>query len=154
MNEKNVNSDEWGSGISIPHFDWEARDNFKKENPMRKISMSGIQLFALAVMAAVIAVGCASAPLHSETTASGIRAAEEVGAAQIPKASLHLQLAKEELERAQGLNKAGEEEQAASMLMRAEADAELAVALSHGDAERIEAEEAMERARKLQQENK
>jgi hypothetical protein len=37
--------------------------------------------------------------------------------------------------------------------MRAEADAELAVTLSHGDAERLEAEKSMERVRQLRQEN-
>ncbi|RJO64292.1 MAG: DUF4398 domain-containing protein, partial [Myxococcales bacterium] len=106
---------------------------------MRHVSKIGVLLFAVVALATAIAAGCASAPLRTEASTSGIRAAEEVGAAEIPRASLHLQLAKEELEHAKGLNTKGEEEKAASMLMRAEADAELAVALSHGDAERLEA---------------
>ncbi len=110
-------------------------------------------LFTMVVLSTAIAVGCASAPLRTEASTSGIRAAEEVGASDVPQASLHLQLAKEELARAQKLNENGEEEQAASMLMRAEADAELAVALSHGNAERLEAKEAMERVRQLRHDN-
>ena len=39
------------------------------------------------------------------------------------------------------------------MLLRAEADAELAVALSRGDAEKSEARAAAERVRQLRQDN-
>jgi hypothetical protein len=39
------------------------------------------------------------------------------------------------------------------MLSRAEADAELAVVLSHGDAEKSEAMAAVERVRQLRQDN-
>ena len=39
------------------------------------------------------------------------------------------------------------------MLMRSEADAELAVALSRGEAEKAEAQAAVERVQKLRQEN-
>ncbi len=113
-----------------------------------------ILLFTMAILATAFAAGCASVPLRSEASTSGIRAAEEVGASDVPQASLHLQLAKEELARAQKLNEDGEEEQATSMLMRAEADAELAVALSRGDAERVEAQKAMERVKQLRQDNK
>jgi len=109
---------------------------------------------ALLVIAAIfIAMGCADAPLRTEASTSGIRAAEEVGAAKVPQAALHLQLAKEELARATGLAEKDQREMAASMLMRAEADAELAVALSRGDAERTEAKAAVERVRKLRSEN-
>jgi hypothetical protein len=47
----------------------------------------------------------------------------------------------------------GEKEMAASMLKRAEADAELAVALAHEDAERSEARAAVERVRQLREAN-
>ena len=111
-------------------------------------------VFAAAVVATALAAGCASAPpLRTEASTSGIRAAEEVGAAKVPQASLHLQLAKEELELAKGLAAKGEKEKAASMLLRAEADAELAVVLSHGDAEKSEAMAAVERVRQLRQDN-
>jgi hypothetical protein len=120
---------------------------------MRQVSKIKIMLFVMAVMAVAIAAGCTSAPLRTEAATSGIRAAEEVGAAKVPQASLHLQLAKEELELAKGLAAKGEKEKAASMLLRAEADADLAIALSRGDAEKSEAWAAMERVRQLRQDN-
>jgi hypothetical protein len=121
---------------------------------MRNVSKIGIMVFAVAFVAAAIVAGCANAPpLRTEASTSGIRAAEEAGAAKVPQASLHLQLAKEELELAKGLAAKGEKKQAASMLLRAEADAELAVALSRGDAERSEAMAAVERVRQLRQDN-
>ncbi len=111
-----------------------------------------IEILVIAVTA--IAGSCASAPLKTDASTSGIRAAEEVGAADVPNASLHLQLAKEELERAKGLAVNDEREMADSMLRRAEADAELAVLLSREDAEKTEAEAAVERVRKFQQDNR
>jgi len=113
----------------------------------------GIMMLATTVAVAAIIAGCSTAPLRTEASTSGIRAAEEVGAAEIPQASLHLQLAKEELELAKGLAAKGEKKKAASMLLRAEADAELAVALSRGDAEKSEAQSAVERVRQLRQDN-
>ena len=120
---------------------------------MKHVSRIGILLFAVAVAATGIVAGCANVPLRTEGSTSGIRAAEEAGAAKVPQAALHLQLAKEELDLARELSAKGEKEQAASMLLRAEADAELAVTLSHGDAERLEAEKSMERVRQLRQDN-
>jgi hypothetical protein len=122
---------------------------------MKNVSKIVITVFAVALVATAIAAGCAtSAPLRTEASTSGIRAAEEIGAAKVPQASLHLQLAKEELELAKGLSTKGEKEKAASMLLRAEADAELAVALSREDAERSEARAAVERVHQLRQDNK
>lgn len=109
-------------------------------------------LFVAAVL--VLAVGCASAPEpRTEASTSGIRAAEEVGAAKVPKASLHLQLAREELQHAKLLAAKGEKEKASSLLRRAEVDAELAVVLSREDAEKTQAQAAIERVRVLRQEN-
>lgn len=121
---------------------------------MRHLSKMGILVCAVAVAGIAIAVGCSSAPpLRTEASASGIRAAEEVGAAKIPQASLHLQFAKEELALAKQLAAKGEKKQAASMLLRAEADAELAIAFSRGDAEKSEAQAAVERVRQLRLDN-
>ena len=121
---------------------------------MKHVSKIGIMVFAVAAVATAIVAGCAAnVPLRTEASTSGIRAAEEAGAAKVPQASLHLQLAKEELELAKGLAAKGEKEQAASMLLRAEADAELAVALSRGDVEKSEARAAAERVRQLRQDN-
>ena len=122
---------------------------------MRHISKTAIIMFAMAAATTAIAVGCASTPpLRTEASSSGIRAAEEVGAAKVPQASLHLQLAKEELENAKRLAANDEKERAVSMLSRAEVDAELAVALSREDAEKAEAQGAIDRVRQLRQENK
>lgn len=107
-------------------------------------------LFFVAVMA-----GCSSSPpLRTESSTSAIRAAEEVGASNVPRASLHLQLAREELDRAKGLADKGKKDEAASQLLRAEADAELAVMLSREQTEKSEAAQAMERVRRLQNENR
>jgi regulator of protease activity HflC (stomatin/prohibitin superfamily) len=118
---------------------------------MRYLSM--VKLAGSVLLAAVIA-GCGSAPvLNKEASTSAIRAAEEVGASNVPSASLFLQLAKEELENAKGLAANGDKEQAESMLLRAQADGELAVALSRGDADKKEAIQAIERVRQLRQDN-
>ena len=106
------------------------------------------------VLVAVVA-GCANHPaLRTESSTSAIRAAEEVGASGVPRASLHLQLAKEELDRAKSMAEKGDRDEAASQLLRAEADAELAVVLSREQAEKTEATQAMERVRQLQNENR
>lgn len=120
---------------------------------MRHVSKFGIMAFVVAVLATAIVTGCANAPLRTEASTSGIRAAEEAGAAGVPQASLHLQLAKEELGVARGLAAKDEKEKAVSMLLRAEADAELAVVLSHEDAEKSQATAALERVRQLRQDN-
>lgn len=110
-------------------------------------------MILLAGSAVFLALGCSNTPLRTEGSTSGIRAAEEAGADKVPQASLHLQLAKENLELAKAQSGKGEKEQAASTLLKAEADAELAVALSHGDAERNEARAAIARVQQLRQEN-
>ena len=122
---------------------------------MRHTFKTAIMMFDMAAGTAALGLGCASSPpLRTEASSSGIRAAEEVGAAKVPQASLHLQLAKEELQNAKALAANDEKERAVSMLSRAEADAELAVALSREDAERAEARAAVDRVHQLRLENK
>jgi hypothetical protein len=124
--------------------------SIKRRRKMKK----AISLIIIMVVGLALFSGCASAPpLRTEASTSGIRAAEEAGAAKVPQASLNLQLAKEELELARGLSAKGEKKEAASMLLRAEADAELAIALSHEDSEKLEAQAAVERVRQLRQDN-
>jgi len=108
---------------------------------------------ALAVV--LVATGCASTPqVSTESSSSAIRAAEAVGADQTPLASLHLQLAKEELNGAQKLAADGKTEEAESLLLRAEADAELAILLSKEQSEQSEATQAMDRIRKIRSDNR
>lgn len=118
---------------------------------MRHLNMS---MLAGSVLFAVVIAGCGSSPaVNNEASTSAIRAAEEAGASKVPSASLYLQLAKEELENARGLAAKGEKEQAESLLLRAQADGELAVALSRGEADKTEATQAVERVRQLRQDN-
>jgi len=86
-------------------------------------------------------VGCASAPPPTAkvaTSAAAIRAAKELQAKATPTAQLRLQYAEDEYATAQKLIAAGEHEKADRMLARAEADAELAIAI----ARQVEAEKA------------
>ena len=113
-----------------------------------------IAMLAGSVLLAALIAGCGSSPaVNKEASTSAIRAAEEVGASNVPSASLYLQLAKEELENARALAAKGDKEQAESMLLRAQADGELAIALSRGDADKKEATQAIERVRQLRQDN-
>lgn len=79
---------------------------------MRRILLFGSLLLAVA------AVGCAGAQLRTDESTAAIRAAEEVGAQDVPRAALHLQLAKEALARATKLSEQGEQDQAKSLLTR------------------------------------
>ena len=110
---------------------------------MRSILLCGSLLWVVA------GAGCAGAQLQTDASTSAIRAAEEVGAKDVPRAALHLQLAKESLNKATSLSEQGDEERAQSLLTRAQADAELAVALSREDSEKQQANKALERVRQL-----
>ncbi|WP_437603710.1 DUF4398 domain-containing protein [Sorangium sp. So ce590] len=80
------------------------------------------------------AAGCAArTPPFSERVVASeamIRAAEEVGAEEVPPADIHLCLAREQVERARRLSAEGVRDRARRMLLRAQADAELALALT------------------------
>ena len=118
------------------------------------MKLMNMAMLAGSILFAALIAGCATtAPLNKEGPTSAIRAAEEVGATNVPTASLYLQLAKEELENAKGLAEKGNKEEAESMLTRSQADAELAVALSHSDTDKKEAVQALERVRQLRQDN-
>ena len=108
---------------------------------------------ALATMMLIPLVGCAPSVLHTETSTAAIRSAEALGAAGVPQAALHLQLAKENVAAAVALNEDNRAEEALSLLLRAQADAELALALSVADGDRQEAEAAILRVRELQLQN-
>ncbi|MCF8243409.1 MAG: DUF4398 domain-containing protein [Melioribacteraceae bacterium] len=115
-----------------------------------------ISILAGLILIAFGFAGCGSSPevVNKEASTSAIRAAQEVGATDVPDASLYLQLAQEGLVKAEALAKEGEKEQAESMLLRAQADAELAIVLSHGDENKTEATAALARVKKLRQNNK
>jgi predicted negative regulator of RcsB-dependent stress response len=87
----------------------------------------------LAIGLATVGMGCGAATLPPEqmsATQASLRAAQELGAQNVPKADLQLRLAIEGVAQAQKLAEDGDEELAKMQLDRAKADAELAVALA------------------------
>jgi hypothetical protein len=93
-----------------------------------------VPALAAAIAAAALLVGCATtseAPVERLVTSQAtVRAAEEVGAGQSPRAAFHLRLAKEQLAEAKRMINAGNNEEANVLLQRAAADAELSMALT------------------------
>ena len=91
---------------------------------------------------AVLALGgCAAVQIPAdrlESNEASIRGAEEVGAEGVPEARLHLEMAKDQTAAAKKMAAAGDE-RALLVLARAQADAELALAIAressvHADA--------------------
>jgi hypothetical protein len=114
------------------------------------------KLSVVLALACSVTLGCASTPApteKAEATSAAIRAAEEVGAPQVPHAALYLQLAVEQSEHAKELIAKGDKERAASLLMRAQADAELSLALARETQEHDRAQQAIRRVSALQQSN-
>jgi hypothetical protein len=106
----------------------------------------------IVVVALAAACAATSAPTaRMQASAAAIRGAEEVGAAHVPQAALHLQLAREESQQAEGLISNGEPERAEGLLLRAEADANLAVAESREDASRQAAANAVAQVKALRE---
>ena len=96
------------------------------------------------------ACGGAPAPSHQLTESnSAIRAAEELGAENTPKAALHLKMARDHLRNAEALIAEEEYDAAALVLKRAEADADLALALAREAQARAQAEDAMRKVQEL-----
>lgn len=98
------------------------------------------------VAASVFGMGCgASFPTPSQHLAdaqSAERSAAELGAANQPKAQLHLQLAREQMTQANAAMKNGDNERADALLLRAKSDAELAIALTREQTAEVEAQKA------------
>jgi hypothetical protein len=83
----------------------------------------------LCVLSGGLLVGCAEGipPIEQLASTQGaIRAAEEAGADREPQAELHLKLAHEQLDKAKALMDKDDNEEAARLLQRASADAEVA----------------------------
>lgn len=98
--------------------------------------MTKTPLLTMTLLAMAGAVACGSATLPAArmaSTQSSIGAATAVGARQNPTAALHLQYAQEEYAQAQNLSRDGEGERAEVVLLRAEADAQLATEITRRD---------------------
>ncbi len=119
---------------------------------MTKSSLIG----GIFVVAGITMGGCAGeVPTERlQSSASAIRAAEEVGASRVPQAQLHLQLAKEQCDRAKVMIDKGDRDEAALVLTRAEADANLAVALARNAQEVQQAQVAIDKVNNLKSQSK
>jgi hypothetical protein len=82
---------------------------------------------------------------------AAVRAAQEVGAAKVPQAQLHVKLAQEQVDKAKALMQDGDNKRAEMMLMRAQSDAELALSLAKESAAKNEAQQAMDQVKALQE---
>ena len=89
--------------------------------------------------------------LGAEDSVGAIRAAEEVGAAHTPEASLHLELAKEQFEHSRHLTTPDDRPAATRLLLRARADADLALALTRENTQKLEAQAALTKLETLNQ---
>lgn len=101
------------------------------------------------------AAACGGAQLN-QNKATGVQAAvlaaEEVGAKDQPKAALHLQLAREQVDEARQRAADGDEGSANLLLDRAQVDAELAMQLARTEQEQQNAQRAWQKIRELEQE--
>lgn len=86
-------------------------------------------------------LGCGSAPPSEARAGAAIRGAHEVRAEGTPQAAYHLQLARDQVALAQQMSARGEMVEARRMLRRAQADAEVSIALAGVGRERADAEE-------------
>lgn len=101
---------------------------------------------SLLVMSLLVTTACGgSYPIPTQRMAdaqSAHRSAEELGAADLPQAKLHLKLAQDQINQANTMLKAEKNRRADFMLIRAKADAELALELAQAEVNRLEAAEA------------
>ncbi len=100
--------------------------------------------FAILLSSFVLACG-ASYPEPKEAqiqTEAALRGAQEVGADKDPQATLHLKYATDEIAEAKRLIASDDNHRAAMVLMRAKADAELALMLARARSEKMDAEKA------------
>ncbi len=102
------------------------------------------------VAASAVACGGSAVPQEALTAAqASAKGAEVGGATEDPKAQLHLKLAHEQIEKAKKLIADGDNEEAARVIDRAQADADLALALAQQAKAMRDAKEADEQLGKL-----
>lgn len=111
------------------------------------------QLIAIACVLGVGGTSCATAqvPDKNYTPNQTIAAAEERGAEELPEARLHLKLARDQLTAAKKLKDKGLPEEANIKLLKAQSDADYALALLRHKAEKeeeVQVRKKLERLRK------
>jgi hypothetical protein len=102
-------------------------------------------LLSAIIIGATAAACGATFPVPTQRMAdaeSAARSASEMGASNQPEAQLHLRLAQEQIAKAKTSVKEGENKAADLLLVRAMADAELALALAREQAALVELQEA------------
>jgi hypothetical protein len=102
---------------------------------------------------ALLIVACGGAAIPQEQLTSSkatISVAQAEGAQNEPKAQLHLKLAQEQVAKAEALIKEGDNEEATQLIERAQADADLAVALAKEAKSKKEAQDTIEQLQRLQ----
>jgi hypothetical protein len=115
---------------------------------------AGRAAFSATIIGALaIALGaCGSYPPPTERMASSeatIRGAQEVGATGVPAAALSVKLAQEEVQKAKQLMQDGDNRRAELVLMRAQADAELALAQAREAQAKNDAAAALEQVKAM-----
>ncbi|MBK8171411.1 MAG: DUF4398 domain-containing protein [Sandaracinaceae bacterium] len=103
-----------------------------------------------------LGIGCASTPApaaESLNARSSIRAAQELHAENQPQARYYLALAQEQIVKAEEFFAADDEERGRRLLARAQADADLAIALSEEAQTRGEAEQIQTHVNDLRREH-
>jgi hypothetical protein len=100
-----------------------------------------------------LAIGCSytvkTQPGSVNAPNASIRAAQELGAADHPRAAYHLQLAEEELKRSRAYASAGDAKLATRLAERSSADAELAITIVRSEEAKGEAAAVVEQLRVL-----
>lgn len=84
-------------------------------------------------VAALGQLGCGSAAVPQEqltAAQAAVKGAQVAGAAEDPRAALHLKLAQEQVQKAQALIANDDNEEAARLVERAQSDADLAILLA------------------------
>lgn len=115
--------------------------------------MTAITRFALPLGIALTAA-CGGSEMPAKQLAesqAAVRAATEVGAADNPQASLHLKMARDQIGKAEALNREGEYDAAKQLLMQAEVDAELALTLTREQQARADEQQAEQQLESLPQ---
>jgi hypothetical protein len=111
-----------------------------------------IRYVVVSVALGAVLSGCGGAPPPNDKMSAAeaaSRGAREVGADQVPAASLHLRLADEQIAKAKTAIANDDNENARMLLIRAQADAELALALARENKARGEAQAALDQVAKI-----
>ena len=116
------------------------------EETMKYVRLGTMALYG------IVSAGCVSTPVPHDKVASSeaaVRSAAEVGAGEVPQADVYLELAQRELDQGKALMRDGNNRDAAAQFDRAQADAEVALALSKEQKTRAAAQQAKQRAQAL-----